>query len=101
MLLEMRTHSVILVAQKSFCCMKSLGLPSFLLLSMTKWRGPWLVGGARGYGNVMCFCKESFQKENISQCFEKLVGLFGTEARSLETLQPLENAVSQKQLEKR
>jgi hypothetical protein len=32
MLLEMRTHSFILVAQKSFCCMKSLGLPSFLLL---------------------------------------------------------------------
>ncbi len=73
--------------------MKSLGLPSFLLLSMTKWRGPWVVGwlmAQGGYGNVLCFCKESFQKENISKCFEKLVGLFGTEARSLETLQPLE-----------
>jgi hypothetical protein len=43
-----------------------------------------------GYGNVMCFYKESSQKENIFQCFEKVVGLFGTEARSLETLQPLE-----------
>jgi hypothetical protein len=54
-----------------------------------------LVGGARGLWECNVFL-QSFQKENISQCFEKLVGLFGTEARSLETLQPLEKCSESK-----